>query len=403
MSVMFLLLISTVVVVRGANPAKSDAQLARELYESKYSAIIGEASAEDVSFRIRRSLAYDNSETIVLGGYSATTTVTDNVSAGTKSINTTSSVLGAVRKTNVGLSRGDRVSFNYGVQAGNGGFSMANSSSVTGNVYSNGSVTGSGNTVRGTVVSAGPSGLVNNIHATSSMYAHTIQNSTVDRDAYYVTKTNTTVTGTSYPASADQATSSFPISDALIAEWEAEALLGGGYNGACPYQIKTTVTIGPLKVPCDLEISNGAQVTLAGHVWVVGDISFKNNGGISMASALGSRAIGLIADNPANRTTASKITISNSFIFLISGNTSSEGGGPTTAIDLSNSASGAVILYTNHGKISIGNSSTLKSVTGYLISMSNTATLIYDTGLANTVFDTGPSGSWDVTGWRESQ
>lgn len=414
-SVMFLLLVSTVVVVRGASPAKSDAQLSRELYESKYAAVLSEATAEDVSYRIRRAMAYDTTESITLGGFSATTTITENISAGTKTLSGVSSVLGAVRKTSLGLMKGDRVSFNYGIQVGNGGFTMANSSSVEGNVYANGTVTGAGNTIKGTVVSAGPSGLINNIHSTSSAYAHSITNSTVDRDIYYWTnKTGTTYGGSNNSNYADRATSSFPISDALIAEWESEAQTGGTYSGPCPYQIKTNVTIGPLKIPCDLEISNGAKVTLAGHIWVVGNISFKNNGGIYMASALGSKAIGLIADNSANRSTGSIITISNSttfynsgtagsFIFLISGNTSSEGGGATTAIDLSQSASGAVILYTNHGKVDIGQSSQLKSVTGYLISMKNSATLIYDTGLASTVFDTGPGGSWDVTSWQESQ
>lgn len=47
------------------------------------------------------------------------------------------------------------VSFAYGVQAGNGGFDMANNSVVNGNVFSNGNITGSGSITGDATVAAG--------------------------------------------------------------------------------------------------------------------------------------------------------------------------------------------------------------------------------------------------------
>src|SRR6185369_8461415 len=130
-------------------------------------------------------------------------------------------------KANIAISS-DVISFHYGIQAGMGGFSLNNSSSITGNVFAGGPVTGTGNNfVYGDVVSSGASGLVYGIHATSSVYAHTIgiagTATTIDKDAYYTTKTNTTVSGTLHPNSPDQPTVDLPITDTQIAEWESEA------------------------------------------------------------------------------------------------------------------------------------------------------------------------------------
>ena len=59
---------------------------------------------------------------------------------------------------------------------------MSNSAEVIGNVFSNGPIVGSNsNIVRGDVVSAGPSGLVDGVRATSSVYAHTIRNSEIEK------------------------------------------------------------------------------------------------------------------------------------------------------------------------------------------------------------------------------
>ena len=78
-------------------------------------------------------------------------------------------------------------------------------------------------------------------------------------------------------------------------------------------------------------------------------------------------------------------------------------GGTEQAIHLSNTADGDVVLYSNHGLVEIGNSSTLSALTAYQVITKNTAVLTYTDGLESILFDTGPSGSWDVVDWRETQ
>ena len=419
--VVILMLIALALTGRATQSIKSDVKLARDTQESKRAGALADAGTEDVTYRIKRAKQYDSIEYVHIDNLFATATAVTNADGTQKSVSGLGVDSANVRQKSITLAKGDQVDFNYAVQAGNGGFSMANTSSVLGNLYANGPVSGSNSTVvYGSVVSAGPNGLISGVHSTSTGYAHTITSATLDDSAYYQSISGSTVHGSScpnsycYPGSQDKPTTTFPISDAQIAQWEQNAEAGGVYNGSCPYNITSSVTIGPIKIPCDVEISNNATVTFAGMVWVVGSISFRNSTAIKLDSALGAKSIAIIADNPANRSTGSTVSIANStnfqssgtkgsFLFLISGNTSSESGGGITAINLSNTAQGPVVLYSNHGKISIGNSSKLKSVTGYHITMSNSAQLIYDDGLESALFDTGPGGSWDVTSWKETQ
>ena len=140
-------------------------------------------------------------------------------------------------------------------------------------------------------------------------------------------------------------------------------------NSPCPYRITANVTLGPKKINCDLEISNNPIVSISGPIWVVGDITFKNNSVVKIDSSLGRNG-----------------GVNNSTV---------------NAIELNNTAQGDVILYTNGGRVSIGNYSKLRSVTGWQISLKNSAQLLYDEGLENSLFDTGPGGSWSVESWKE--
>jgi hypothetical protein len=314
-------------------------------------------------------------------------------------------------KADVGIDR-SVVSFHYGVQAGMGGFTLDNSAKIAGNVFSGGHVIGSSqNYVYGDVVSSGPNGLVRGIHATSSVYAHTIggagEETIVDKNAYYATtKVNTTVYGTSYPNSIDQDVVPLPISDAKIAEWEAEAEAGGiatCTNGA--YNITSgSVSLGPVKIPCDLTISNSSVVTIYGHIWVEGDIVVQNSAQVQMAPSLGANNVAIIADKPTDQINSSTITVANtatfqdsgtdgSFVFLISQNKSAEMGGEVPAFSLSNSAS-ALVAYAAHGLIPLANTVSLKEVTAYKIHLQNSASVTYDTGLPSAIFQSGPGGSW---------
>ncbi len=409
-AIVFFIVISSTIVFGLVTPVLKQVKIGQENNKSKQSYYLANSSLEDVVYRIKTGKQYSSTEYLFLNGSSATTTVTD-VSGG-KSVTTSASVNNDVRKIRADLTLGTGIAFHYGVQSGEGGFELQNSSSIIGNVYSNGPVIGSGNMIYGNVVSAGPAGIINGIHATGSAYAHTIQNSTVDKDAFYTSRTSTTVGGISYPGSPDQATTSLPISDAQIADWENDALAGGTISSPCPYVISSNTTIGPKVIDCDLEIrGNGIVVTLTGPIWVKGNFETKLTPTVRVDPSFGNKSIPIIADDPANRITGSKITLLNSsifqgsgsstsYIFLVSQNNDAETGGTNNAI-IMRQGTGAMILYAAHGQITLEQSVNLKEVTAYKIIMQNTSQVTYDTGLPSTLFDSGPGGGFDITSWLE--
>lgn len=380
---------------------------------------IAEGALDNTIGQLNLNPAYSGETDTPLGGGTFTVTLA-TVDTETKRVTVTAYVPNSVSPTatktvqaNVGINNSN-ISFHYGIQSGEGGFVMENpQTKVFGNVYSSGSVTGGGgNMIYGDVISSGPNGLVYGIHATSSVYAHTIGKSDgaatiVDKDAYYATiKINTTVHGTSYPNSPNQGSVPLPISDEQISEWEAAAEAGG--TAVCSggkYEIASeTVSLGPVKIPCDLLIKGSSVVTIQGHIWVTGTISVENTSTVKMAASLGAENVAIIADNPSNRLTSSKIFVKNtatfqdsgtpgSFVFLISQNNSAETGGDEKAFELANSAS-ALVAYAAHGLIPLANSVSLKEVTAYKIHLKNSANVIYDSGLPSAVFQSGPGGSW---------
>ncbi|OGG62035.1 hypothetical protein A3I46_02120 [Candidatus Kaiserbacteria bacterium RIFCSPLOWO2_02_FULL_54_13] len=379
---------------------------------------IAEGALDEANSQLNQDPSYDGEEDTPLGNGVFTVSVA-GVDSHTKRMTATGYVPDsqnptAVKKVeaNVGLSN-DVISFHYGIQAGNGGFTMDNSSSITGNVFSNGPVIGSSeNDIRGDVVSAGPSGWVYGIHATGSVYAHTIgkegENTTIDKDAYYTTIVDTTVSGTPYPDSPDQTSVPLPISDSQISEWEAFAESGGTIT-ACDaqgnYVVSETMSLGPKKIACNLVVKNTSGIlTITGPLWVTGNITTQTTPTIRIDPALGSENVAIIADNPSNRAGSGIVVIGqstifqgsgadDSFVFLISQNNSAETGGATVAIDMSQGAS-ALVAYASHGLLTLSQSVGVKEATGYKIALSQSANVVYDTGLPNAMFKSGPGGSW---------
>ena len=411
-SAIFFLVISLTVALGVATPVLNQVEAVRAISRGGEALYGAEGAAQAVLYRHIKGMPVDSAETIQYAGGSATANTTSVFDG--KEIVTVGDNGNFIRKSKAHLLLGSGASFNYGTQSGEGGIILENSWSIVGNVYSEGPIDGAGdNVIKGDVVSAGPSGRIEGVHATSSAYAHTIEDSRIDKDAYYQTISDTTVLGTLHPGSPDQATTTLPIPDAQIAEWEADAEAGGVISAPCPYKITETATIGSKKIACDMEISGtGYTLTLTGSLWVVGDLIIKNSPTIKIASSRGGASIALIADNPANRTTGSKIDSDNSavfegsgtsgsFVLLLSQNQSAEDGGDETAIKFANGTRGALLAYAGHGEILMQNSVKLREVTAYRIRLKNSAEVIYETGLANLIFTAGPSGGDVFDKWRE--
>ncbi len=399
----------------------------RRLTQSKQALFISESLLEDVVYRqIFDSFSLNTTESLTLANATAYATTTYN-SVEDKYVSESSALFGTViRKSEASIILTGGSSFNYGLQAGTGGITLNNSASVRGNIYSNGSVvqgTGSGGRVYGDIVSAGPSGLVQSLTATGSIYANTIDRINAGGNAYYNTQIGTNaqnpVAGIKYTPVTNQPIVAFPILPATIQEWKdsitttitaADPLCSSG-----TYTINTSITIGYLKVECNLDIRKvgpSTTVTLTGPIWVTGNLSFTQGPTMQVDAALGRRSVQFIVDNPSNRLTSSKIEVRNStqfngsgdsrsFIMLMSLNESAALAGTQKAIDVSQSANGKVIVYADRGLIDIGNGITLKEVTGHKINIANSATVIYESGLSSLLFTSGPGGGYSLEDWRQ--
>jgi hypothetical protein len=416
LATIFFLVVSLTVIFGLSEPIVRQKRITTDALQSRQSYFLAEGGVEDAILRLKSGMEVLPVETLTLNGVSATITTSDTDDG--KTILAEGDVNDLVRRVETTLMLGSGVSFHYGMQAGQGGIILQNSSSVVGSVYSSGSVTGTGptnNFIRGDVISAGPNGLVRNLHATSSVFANTIDRVTIDKNAYYNTITGSTVLGTQYPGSVDQPELPMPISDEQIEEWKAEALSGGIISSPCPYKITNTTTIGPKKIACDLEISgNNLTVTIAGNIWVEGNIEIKNGPTIAIDPSLGNKGVAIVADKPSNRLTSSQISVVNttkftgsgssrSYVFLVSQNNSAKNGGAQTAITIANTVSGDVLVYAGHGELRLSNSVNLREATAYLIRLQNTAKVEYKTGLVNLLFSSGPSGGYEILKWKEIQ
>ena len=163
--------------------------------------------------------------------------------------------------------------------------------------------------------------------------------------------------------------------------------------------------LGPKKIACNLIVkSTSAELTVAGPLWITGNITTQTSPKIKMRSSLGSQNVPIIADNPDNPTGSGIVSIGqgtlfegsgspNSFVFLISQNRSAEQGGSTSAIDIRQGVS-ALVVYASHGLVTLSQSVHIKEVTGYKVALSQSAQVTYDEGLPNSAFQSGPGASW---------
>ena len=404
----------------------------KTFFEGKRSFYAAEAGIEDAVHRHRDGDEYSNSETFAIGDMTVSTTRTSDGASFT--IVSEGHAGDAHRESEVVLEIGDGASFNFGLQSGNGGITLSNNSSIQGNVFSNGAVVGQGSaTVYGDVISAGASGLVDHVHATGTVRAHTITDADIEGHAYCdsidnsdvggyiycnsVTATTNPAPAPDFPGTPDESVQPMPIPDTQIEEWKTNITTTGtvipSTDARCAggtYVINTNTTLGNVKIECNVEIRKqgaGTTVIIDNPVWIMGNLTFSQGPTIVASSSLGTRSVQIIVDNESNRLTSSKISVNqstqfnsgspSSYILLLSMNNSAENGGTEKAINLAQSANGKVLVYASHGLVDMGNSISLKEVTAHQISISNGASVIYESGLINLLFTSGPGGGFTIT------
>lgn len=233
-------------------------------------------------------------------------------------------------------------------------------------------------------------------------WAHTVTDSNVLGELYcQVESGNNKACDTSR---ADPTPQAMPISDANIAEFKAQAELGGVFIGD---YVASGTTIGPLRITGDLIFNNSDDLIISGTIWAEGnliltsgangklvtlDASYEENGGVIVLDGYADLANGAIFNGTGQE---------GSYIMLL---TTSDCDPSNAcghyAIDVPNNA-GTIILNAQWGTLHFKNNSGAKEATAYKIVMDNEATVIYESGLTNINFTSGPSGGWQINSWRE--
>ena len=356
----FFLIISITIIFGLAGPITRQQKIVSSLLFSRQSYFLAEAGLEDVIFRLDNGMSVGSNEVLSLNGSSVTTVTTDTIDG--KEVVSESSVANMLRKIEATLIIGAGVAFHYGIQTGVGGFQFSNNAGVNGNVYSNGSISGSnGAFITGDAVAVGSVSGVN-------------------------------VGGQIQTGATSE---SFPISDTQITTWKDEALAGGTVDSQS--LSGTNNVLGPKKIQGNLNLSNSSQLTVNGTLWITGNLTLSNNAILRLSSSYGANDGIIIVDGVSTLSNGSDLYgsgTSGSYIMLLS--TSSSSG----AVVISNNAT-AVIIYAPNGTVQLSNSALVKQITAKTISLSNNAVITYEQGLASTIFTSGPSGGYDIDSWKE--
>lgn len=185
-----------------------------------------------------------------------------------------------------------------------------------------------------------------------------------------------------------------PLSDGVVQDWKNAAAAGGTQTGDYSLSNSETGSLGPKKIAGNLNLDNGAILTVTGAIWVTGNVSLGNNCAVQLDPSFGPSSSVIIVDGTVN--------ISNNCAFSGSGNSASYIMLLTTRDDPNNdvmvidNGSSGVIYYAGKGRIRFANQATAKEATAYGISLDNNAVITYDAGLANASFTTGPGAGWSL-------
>jgi hypothetical protein len=385
--------------------------------KSAQSYYAAEAGVEDAILRTKTDMDYLPNYLLTVGGGSTEVDISGPVE--NLVITSEGNVNSRVRKLAVNLNATPssvNVSFNYGVQVGDGGLEMAANTEVFGNIFSNGPVEGSSTSyVYGDLYSAGSGGLINNMNVNKSeptaidgnAFANTITNSTVENILYCKTES-----GNNKPCDTSQddpEKKDMPITAEDITTTKNQAASGGSIS-SLTVGGGESVSLGPKKINGDLVIESNASLTITGTIWVTGDITLNSNILVKLDSSFGTESGTIIADGEI--LFDSNVTVcgseggiigscnagNESYVMFLSTSSSVDPSNP--AIDMGSNTD-AAILYTNNGMIQINSNIGILEATAYKLRINSNATVTYESGLADVIFSSGPGGVFNIISWEE--
>ncbi len=418
-TVFFLLGIMSVIIISLGALALSDMKQLRDMVASTKAYYMAEGALEDAIFRLKSTSYDDPSGDYILNfqeGSVSMSITTPPLDDDRRDIVATADSKGRVRKEEVTLSiQSTEKSFFYAIQAGNGHFYIDNNALVNGNIYSNGDIIGvnkNNSIVYGNAIAVGTIDTVTISDCTDppdclettddrEAKADILDNCVIEGDAYYTDSiSDCDVSGSTYHE--DSPPESVPFPDIDIGFWKTEAADGGLLpTGGGDYTPSDGEKIGPNKIDGNLTIEGGNTVYIEGPIWVTGGIIIENNATLRLTSGYEDRSGIIIADGKVELRNGGKVQGSgddDSYLLVVSTDFSLDDAAP--AIDIRNNSESG-IFYAPNGMVVVGNSASIREITGLGIHLNENCEITYETGLESVEFTTGPGGSWQVTKWHE--
>lgn len=394
-----------------------------KIARSKQVMLTAEAAVEDVAYRRVTDKDVDEVEEFNIGGVTAYATTTFNALWVEYTTRSEAEFAGVVRRAEAVVGE-QNINIDFGLLAGTGGISMANNVDIYGDLYANGPVVGNNSAeIYGDAISAGPSGLLEGISATGSVYAHTINDINADEDAFYVVEAAaSTVWGTRNNPWPDLPELPLPITDAIIQGWKDDILDIGTVIAATDpeclggtYSITNDISLGWVKIECDLEIRKTGDttvLTMTGPIWVEGNLDFRQGPEVRIDASLGRYSAQFIVDNESDRINSSQITIRNStdfygsgdsrsFVLLLSANEDSSLGGSNEAINIQQSANGDIIAYAANGLVTTNNGIDLIATVGHQIYLEQSSSIIYNVDVSKLFFPPAGDIVYELEDWEQ--
>jgi hypothetical protein len=134
--------LSTAIIFAVTHPVVSSFQVTQSFLKSKKAFLVANSASNEALYKLNANMELASAETVTLAQGTADIIVADT--GDTKTVSIESDVETYERNYEISLSQGEGVSFNYGLQVGQGGFEMSGGAGINGNVYSNGDITGTG-------------------------------------------------------------------------------------------------------------------------------------------------------------------------------------------------------------------------------------------------------------------
>lgn len=398
LSIVFVIGVSVYILTYGQQ------KIIKEVVKSGQAYYAAEAGIEDGLLKLAKKMSW--SSPFILKVENSTSTVEiSNIVGGSRIITSTGNYSNRIRKLRIVYEISSKgLSFYYGAQVGEGGVEMQDSSKIDGNAFSNGSVINlSGNPeITGTIKIAKNGNRLEGLKIGKDAYTYKCLNSEIL--GKLVSATSTNCSANSYETlSGEIATSSLPITESQIQDWKNEAISDGTITSLV-VSGKQEISLGPKKIEGNLTVQDQAKLKLTGTIWVTGQITIQNNGQIFLDNnAYGNKSGAIISDGKItvqDRAIISGSGEAGSYLMLLSTLDSVLSG--QMAVVIQNSPQ-LDIIYAPRGRILLQDSISLREVSGWGLRLQNTAKVIYEAGLEDANFTSGPGGSWQVTDWKEVQ